>query len=571
MQKTSKFRRLLAGLLAVLMLSICIPAAAFAEGEKHEIKVTYTYVDEDNQIHYVTTNDGDNFDTLVVDSGEAKLDWTDVSQMLDIPEGYSFDESQTGIVDLSGETLNVKLVKKPAVVEVLVTYSYEHDGTIEYADKETVSLAVGTYSCKDLADSTLTVPDGYKLADENATVTVAENTETLNIPVVKEPAPVEVLVTYSYEHDGTIEYVGKETVALAVGTYSCKDLADGTLTVPSDYKLADENATVTVAENTETLNIRVVKKPAPVELFVTYSYEHDGTIEYVGKETVTLAVGTYNCKDLADSTLTVPNGYKLADENATVTVAENTETLNIRVVKEPAPVEVFVTYSYEHDGTIEYVGKETVTLAVGTYSCKDLADSTLTVPDGYKLADENVTVTVAENTETLNINVVKENTPVSMLVTYAYEHDGKVEYVGAKHTITLAVGTYCYKDLADNKTLNVPDGYKLADEKATFAVTKDTETLNVNVVKADVNQPADTTTNTPNTNKTNTTTATAAVASGDSNNAVVKASAPANNTTKILPQTGNQGVVSPVSFVVVLCAALAGAAVYLFAVRKKLN
>lgn len=69
------------------------------------------------------------------------------------------------------------------------------------------------------------------------------------------------------------------------------------------------------------------------------------------------------------------------------------------------------------------------------------------------------------------------------------------------------------------------------------------------------------------TNNNNTVTA----SSDDSSDEVVKAEAPADNSTKILPQTGNQGVVSPVSFVVVLCAALAGAAVYLFAIRKKLN
>ena len=81
--------------------------------------------------------------------------------------------------------------------------------------------------------------------------------------------------------------------------------------------------------------------------------------------------------------------------------------------------------------------------------------------------------------------------------------------------------------------------------------------ITANVVKADE----------ATSGNTNTVTA----SSDDSSDEVVKASAPADNSTKILPQTGNQGVVSPVSFVVVLCAALAGAAVYLFAIRKKLN
>lgn len=52
--------------------------------------------------------------------------------------------------------------------------------------------------------------------------------------------------------------------------------------------------------------------------------------------------------------------------------------------------------------------------------------------------------------------------------------------------------------------------------------------------------------------------------------AVVKPAAPAANNTKILPKTGVQ-VQTPVVFSVMLIAALAGAAIYLFALRKKLN
>ncbi len=54
------------------------------------------------------------------------------------------------------------------------------------------------------------------------------------------------------------------------------------------------------------------------------------------------------------------------------------------------------------------------------------------------------------------------------------------------------------------------------------------------------------------------------------NNQVVKADAPADNTAKIMPQTG-LSVETPVVFGVMMVAALAGAGAYLFAIRKKLN
>ena len=56
-----------------------------------------------------------------------------------------------------------------------------------------------------------------------------------------------------------------------------------------------------------------------------------------------------------------------------------------------------------------------------------------------------------------------------------------------------------------------------------------------------------------------------------SDNTVVKATTPADNSAKVLPQTGNLAGAPVAGFVVVLLAAVAGAASYLFVVRKKLN
>ena len=58
--------------------------------------------------------------------------------------------------------------------------------------------------------------------------------------------------------------------------------------------------------------------------------------------------------------------------------------------------------------------------------------------------------------------------------------------------------------------------------------------------------------------------------SNNNNTQVVKAEAPADNTAKVMPQTG-LNVETPVVFGVMMVAALAGAGAYLFAIRKKLN
>lgn len=58
--------------------------------------------------------------------------------------------------------------------------------------------------------------------------------------------------------------------------------------------------------------------------------------------------------------------------------------------------------------------------------------------------------------------------------------------------------------------------------------------------------------------------------SNNNNTQVVKAETPADNTAKVMPQTG-LNVETPVVFGVMMVAALAGAGAYLFAIRKKLN
>ena len=67
-------------------------------------------------------------------------------------------------------------------------------------------------------------------------------------------------------------------------------------------------------------------------------------------------------------------------------------------------------------------------------------------------------------------------------------------------------------------------------------------------------------------NDDNTTTVTS-----DNSDDVVKSDTPADNTAKVLPQTGVESSAPVIGFAFVLLAALGGAAAYLFVVRKKLN
>ena len=91
--------------------------------------------------------------------------------------------------------------------------------------------------------------------------------------------------------------------------------------------------------------------------------------------------------------------------------------------------------------------------------------------------------------------------------------------------------------------------------------------ITANIVKKDADGDDSSSDSSSNNNTTATVTSTN---SNNNNTQVVKAEAPADNTAKVMPQTGLTAE-TPVVFGVMMVAALAGAGAYLFAIRKKLN
>ena len=123
----------------------------------------------------------------------------------------------------------------------------------------------------------------------------------------------------------------------------------------------------------------------------------------------------------------------------------------------------------------------------------------------------------------------------------------------------------------------VPEGYKMMESGDFFVteggqeditVEKINETVTVSVAfKAEPTAAPTAQPETPaDNNDDNTTTVTS-----DNSDDVVKSDTPADNTAKVLPQTGVESSAPVIGFAFVLLAALGGAAAYLFVVRKKLN
>ncbi|WP_300251506.1 LPXTG cell wall anchor domain-containing protein [uncultured Subdoligranulum sp.] len=145
----------------------------------------------------------------------------------------------------------------------------------------------------------------------------------------------------------------------------------------------------------------------------------------------------------------------------------------------------------------------------------------------------------------------------------------KVKDVLADATAKLAEGDYAIHHM----TLVYEDGSESSALQDPVVVTDyDGRTIKVycNKVQSGNGGSTGSSDNNSSNNSNNSNNNTTTTATSTSSKEVVKASAPADNTVKILPQTGIS-VETPVVFGGMLFAALAGAGAYLFVMRKKLN
>ena len=221
MLKTKKFRRLLAGLLAVLMLSVCLPVGAFATGGEEKVEVTISSVYKDNEevlreeeTFYVTYVDGkklpeyeglkDFFGNI---DGKAEYAGTYDSTLI-MSNGTELSTSTYGPATekgnntlVTGYKMNVvvyfnRVEEEPAPEEPTTTtvnvQLYNEDNVL-FTDFDAVLTVGASYTLADMAKAAnnYVLPIGWVEANPQSYVIKAGMTE-LPISMVKEavdPAP----------------------------------------------------------------------------------------------------------------------------------------------------------------------------------------------------------------------------------------------------------------------------------------------------------------------------------------------------------------------------------------------
>ena len=436
-----------------------------------------------------------------------------------VPEGYKLAQSGDFTVTDGGK-IEVQ-IEKIAATGIMNVRFMEGETFVSGGDY-TLPLGVQNYSVLNQY-----VPEGYKMS-VSGDFTVVDGGK-VEVPVEK--ISNTVIMNIRFMDGETFVAGGDYTLTAGVQNYSALQSY-----VPEGYVL-EVSGDFMAAEGAK---LDVPVKKITNEVIMNILFKDGDEVVAGGDYFVPAGVQNYNVLGKY-----VPAGYSM-DVSGDFMAAEGAK-LEVPVSKiENA---VIMNIRFIDSTTGEFVAGGDYFLPEGVQNYKVL---TQYVPEGYKM-DVSGDFTVAEGTS-LDVPVSKLPAQIIMNIRFM---EGETFIAGGDYFVTEGVNNYSV--LADLGYL--PEGYEM-DVAGDF-MAKEGAKLDVPVHKIkdggeDSSSSSDnTTTVSSNDNKSN-------------NNQVVKAETPADNTAKVMPQTGLTAE-TPVVFGVMMVAALAGAGAYLFAIRKKLN
>ena len=485
MQKTKKFRRLLAGGVAVLMLGVSVPVAAFATDtatpqnatEPAPAKnLTFTFQDADNNSQKYVMDDIKN--SFTVPSAEEALGYDvegdyywycdSYADMGTLEPGQDVTAEQYAAWDAEYITYTLKVVEEPAPAKNLTFAFQDENGAFknyvmdDIKDGFTVPTAQealgydveGDYYwyCDSYADMGTLYPGDVVTAEQYA----AWDAEyiTYNLKVVEEPAPAKNLTfTFQDADNNSQNYVmddikGGFTVPTAQealgydveGEYYwyCDSYADMGTLKPGDYVTAEQYA----AWDAEyiTYNLKVVEEPAPETVTMNIQFKDGDEVVAGGDYTVPAGVQNYAVLEQY-----VPEGYEIAEFGDFW--AEDGGKLKVRVEKIVNTVIMGIRF-VTRDGEFVAGGDYFLPEGVQNYSILEQYLS-----EGYKLADTGDFM--VEEGGQLDVVVEKISTDVMMKIRFV-TRDG--EFVSG--------GDYFLPEGVQNLSILediVPEGYQMTE------------------------------------------------------------------------------------------------------------
>ena len=477
MQKTKKFRRLLAGGVAVLMLGVSVPVAAFATGDgtNQNPVLTISFVNElgeplADSLTFASKDESDVVPTYDVGEGQEVV-WQEKDGNGSVPqqlypgsEVYAVDYAS--YIDECGEYgAYVQYVPVVSAKSWQLVVKYMDGDTEVWREDMTVEEG------QTISASDFNVPEGYALEDPNfSTQVYSDITGTeINVPVYS-TATVPSTVKMNIQFKDGDEFIagGDYDVPAGVQNYSVLEQY-----VPEGYKMTVSGDFTAEEGGKLVVNIEKISTDVTVNVNFEYYDVTDGfdtfvpDYEDVLSGTVTVKENVTVAELISEAGLPVPDGYELSNGDYTYDSIEEGMTIRAEFVKaeEPAPETVTMNIQFKDGDEFIAGGDYFVPAGVQNYAVLEQY-----VPEGYKMTISGDFY--AEEGGKLTVNVEKIVKTVIMNIAFK---DGDEVIAGGDYFLPEGVQNYSILEQY------LPEGYKLT-VSGDFMV-KEGDHLDVNIEK----------------------------------------------------------------------------------------
>ena len=303
MLKTKKFRRLLAALLSVLMLSISLPLAAFAaDGDQTDAEKARTT--PKTSVAFLFTDNATFSQTVVSDRVyELNGTYTAADISVPVPEYFELDVADDWNFTVSDPEPTVTVPVKRTPQKTQVAFLFTDNATFsQTVVSDRIYELNGTYTA---ADISVPVPEYFELdlpADWNFTVSDPEPTVTVPVKRAAQKTGVAFLFTDNATFSQTVV---SDRVYELNGTYTAADIS---VALPEGWELdvaADWSFTVETAEPTVMVPVKRSAPKTEVAFLFTYNATFSQTVI---SERIYEIGGEFTAEDIS---VDVPDGWEL--------------------------------------------------------------------------------------------------------------------------------------------------------------------------------------------------------------------------------------------------------------------
>ena len=433
MLKTKKFRRLLAGLLAVLMLSVCLPVGAFADdgndasaASASTTRVTFQFTD------------GEAFSESVLGSGIYTVGETYAADDITaaMPEGFELeDQNFTFTVKTVSPTILVPVKREALKTEVAFLFT-DNATFSKTVISERIYEIGGTFTADDIS---VPLPEGFELEDPNFTFTVTTSEPTITVPVKREALKTEVAFLFT-DNATFSKTVISERIYEIGGTFTADDIS---VPLPEGFELEDPNFTFTVTTSEPTITVPVKREALKTE--VAFLFTDNATFsKTVISERIYEIGGTFTADDIS---VALPEGWVLdVADDWTFTVETSEPTIVV-----PVKAATAVAFQFtDNKSFAKTVVSDAIYVVGETYTADDIS---VEVPYGWMLdvADDwTFTVETAEPTIVV---------PVKAATAVAFQFTDNASFV--ETVISDCVYEVGKTYTADDISVEVPEGWML--------------------------------------------------------------------------------------------------------------